>query len=143
MLFSYERYKIPFKFRETLRSLLQNNKLLSPTAFIFPFNIHMLQSVLFFSYTTPPNIFTAAISVRIQNPVRVEGSEKQCKGVEKLMRRRKIGYISFECSYQLLTNVSREHSQCSSTRQKGQSGTEFSTPRPGCREEWRVILVRN
>lgn len=32
--------------------------------FHLPLNIQMLQSILFFSYTIPPKIFTAAVSVR-------------------------------------------------------------------------------
>lgn len=79
---------VPFKYREMLKSFIQNNKLFSCTSFIFPLNIQILQSILFYIYARAPNFLIAAISVRIQNPVGEERSERQCKGGKVMWRRK-------------------------------------------------------
>lgn len=77
------------QYREMLKSFIQNNTLFSCTSFIFPLNIQIPRSILFYVYARAQKIFIAAISVRIQNPVGEEGNERQCKGGKAYVEKKK------------------------------------------------------
>lgn len=76
------------QYREMLKSFIQNNTLFSCTSFIFPLNIQIPRSILFYVYARAQKIFIAAISVRIQNPVGEERNERQCKDGKAMWKRK-------------------------------------------------------
>lgn len=141
MLFSYHRYKVPFKFRGTQRSLMRNNKLISCTALIFPLNAQILQSILFFSYTVP-KIFTAAISVRIQNPLGRRGVRNSVK-VEKLRWRRKNRIRLLWIQLSILKCLQRAHPVFLDQMERAVWCKILSIPNPAVRRNGEAVPVRN